>query len=90
MVQYIDLEHLELVPTNVSLKKSFRCVHTATAFVPPVLCGVNNTWSGTSRPALIFLEAIPLSHFRRSVPRVKTKGKLSLYLIMQHIEKTCG
>jgi hypothetical protein len=33
---------------------------------------------------------LSLSHVKRLLPRVKTKGKLPLYMIMQHAMKACG
>jgi hypothetical protein len=94
VVQYIDLIRVVRVcfyqrfVVEILPMRSHCC-----SIVPSVLySGSNNAWNSTSRSALIFLEAIPLplSHFKRLLPRVRTKGKLPLYLIMQHTVKTCG
>jgi hypothetical protein len=80
VVRYIDLTHVvrarfyrRFVGEILTMRS-----HCSTAIVPSVLYGVsNNTWSGTSRSALIYLEAIalPLPHFKRLLERVKAKGE---------------
>jgi hypothetical protein len=77
VVQYIDLKHIVRVLFQRFVEDILPVhSHCSTVIAAPVLYDTsNNAWSGTVRSALIFLELIPLplSYFKRLLPRVKAK-----------------